>query len=61
LPEHKAPGHVVIQCVRGQLAVTAAGRRHLLDGSQAIVIDPDVAHDVEALAESDMLLTVCLT
>jgi quercetin dioxygenase-like cupin family protein len=60
LPEHKAPGHVVIQCVRGQLAVTASEIRHRLESGEAIVLDPDVSHDVEALVESDMLLTVCL-
>jgi hypothetical protein len=27
---------------------------------ETLALDPDVAHDVEAVEESDMLLTVCL-
>lgn len=60
LSEHRAPGHVVIHCLRGELAVEAAGARHRLGGGEALVLNPDVPHDVEALAESEMLLTVCL-
>lgn len=60
LPEHQAPGHVVIHCLRGELAVEAAAARHHLGAGEALVLDPAVPHAVEALAESDMLLTVCM-
>jgi quercetin dioxygenase-like cupin family protein len=60
LPQHRAPGHVVIHCLRGTLAVEAAGARHQLAEGEALTLDPDVPHDVEALVESEMLLTVCL-
>ena len=59
LPEHRAPGHIVIQCLRGELSVNAGGVDHQIGAGQAVVIDPDVLHAVEALAESEMLLTVC--
>ncbi len=59
LPEHRAPGHIVIHCLRGELSVTAGGVGHQIVAGQAVVIDPDVLHAVEALAESEMLLTVC--
>lgn len=59
LPEHRAPGHVVIQCLRGDLAVDAGGSRHRLAAGAAVVLDPDVTHSVEAFAESEMLLMVC--
>jgi len=59
LPEHQAPGHVVIQCLRGDLAVTAAGSQHRLGTGEALILDPDVTHAVEAFAASEMLLTVC--
>lgn len=58
LPEHRAPGHVVIQCLRGDLTIDAGGSRHRLGTGEAVVMEPDVAHDVEALAESEMLLIV---
>ncbi len=60
LPEHKAPGHVVIECLRGSLIVGAEGARHELGENMTIVLEPDVSHSVEAREESDMLLTVCL-
>jgi quercetin dioxygenase-like cupin family protein len=60
LPEHRAPGHVVIHCLRGELSVEAAASRHRLRDGEALVLEPDVPHSVEALAESEMLLTVCV-
>ena len=60
LPEHRAPGQVVIHCLEGELAVDASAERHRLSGGEALVLEPDVPHSVEALAESTMLLTVCL-
>jgi quercetin dioxygenase-like cupin family protein len=61
LPEHRAPGHVVIHCLRGEIVVDAGAEQHRLGAGQALVLDPAVPHAVEALAESDMLLTVCLS
>jgi quercetin dioxygenase-like cupin family protein len=60
LPEHRAPGHVVIHCLEGQLDVGAAGRVERLGADDALLLDPDVPHTVKALADSRMLLTVCL-
>lgn len=60
LPEHRAPGHVVIQCLRGRLEVDAAGGTETLSEGDALVIDPDVPHGVRALAESDMLLMIAM-
>jgi quercetin dioxygenase-like cupin family protein len=60
LPEHRAPGQVVIHCLGGELAVEAGATRHRLSSGEVLVLEPDVPHSVEALADSDMLLTVCL-
>lgn len=60
LPAHRAPGHVVIHCLRGRLEVEAAGARQEIGGGEAVVLDPDVPHSVRAAEESDMLLSVCL-
>ncbi len=60
LPEHRAPGHVVIHCLRGELAVEANASRHQLRGGEVLVLEPGVPHSVEAAVESEMLLTVCL-
>ncbi len=60
LPGHKAPGQVVIHCLRGELAVGTEGVVHRLTPGQVVVLEPSVPHDVEARVESDMLLTVCM-
>lgn len=60
LPEHRAPGHVIIHCLRGELAVQAAGEEHRLGDGNAVVLDPNVPHSVTAVGESEMLLTVCM-
>ena len=54
LPEHRAPGQVVIHCLGGELAVEAGDTRHRLSGGEVLVLEPDVPHSVEALADSDM-------
>ena len=59
LPEHQAPGQILIHCLRGELMVSAGGGNHRISAGEAVAIDPDVSHSVEALAESEMLLTVC--
>ncbi len=61
LPEHRAPGHVVIHCLRGEIAVEAGGATHALGSGEALVVDPDVPHSVAAATESEMLLTVCMS
>jgi quercetin dioxygenase-like cupin family protein len=60
LPEHRAPGEVVIHCLRGELSVEAAGSLHRLGDGEALVREPSVPHAVEALVESEMLLTLCV-
>jgi quercetin dioxygenase-like cupin family protein len=60
LPEHRAPGHVVIHCLRGEVAVEASATQHRLGAGEALVLDPGVPHSVAAVAESEMLLTVCM-
>lgn len=60
LPEHRAPGHVLLHCLRGRLEVEAAGARELLGAGQALLLDPEVPHGVTAVEESDMMLTLVL-
>lgn len=60
LPQHQAPGHVVIHCLDGELQVEAAASHHRLGAGEAIALDPEVPHAVEAVTESAMLLTVCM-
>ena len=60
LREHRAPGVVVIQTLRGSIRVRTASTTYDLSTGMAVVLAADVLHDVEALDSADMLLTVAL-
>lgn len=61
LAPHRAKGVVTIHVLKGHLQVTAEGNSHDLHASNLLVLAPGVEHDVVALQESQMLLTVNLT
>lgn len=58
MPEHRAPGWVTIQVVRGALRVRTPDALHELSEGQILALAPNVPHDVEATDEADMLLGV---
>jgi len=60
LGEHRAPGVVLIQVLTGSLRVKTPGATHELGAGEALVLDPEIPHRVEAAVASDMLLMVCL-
>jgi quercetin dioxygenase-like cupin family protein len=60
LPPHRTNGTVTIHVLKGRLAVTAEGRPHDLGPGGLLVMAAGVEHDVVAMEESEMLLTVHL-
>ena len=60
LAAHRAPGFVVIHVLRGTVRVRTASEAHQLTASRMLVLDPDVLHDMEAVEEADVLLTVSM-
>lgn len=60
LAEHHAPGLVIMLVLTGRLRVHTPRGTHELEAGQAVVLDPDTPHSVEAPVESDMLLSVHL-
>ncbi len=58
MPEHRAPGWVTIQIVRGTLQVQTPEALHRLTEGQILALAPNTPHDVEAGEEADMLLGV---
>ena len=61
LAEHRAPGTVVIHALRGSLRIRTPYKTHELSGGTALILAPDVPHDVEAVGSADMLLVVAPT
>ena len=58
MPEHRAPGWVTIQVLRGTLRVRTPDAQHVLAQGQILALAPNVPHDVDASEEADMLLGV---
>ncbi len=58
MEEHRAPGRISIQTLTGRLRLHVLDETIDLTAGQMLVLDPDVAHDVEALEDSAFLLTI---
>ncbi len=58
MEEHRAPGRLSIQTLTGHLRLQVLGQTIDLPAGHVLALDPDVAHDVEALDESAFLLTI---
>jgi quercetin dioxygenase-like cupin family protein len=60
LREHAVHGVVTIQCLEGRLIALANDHDYELRAGGMLVLDTDIPHDVRALTDSAMLLTVLL-
>ena len=58
MPEHDAPGPVTLHVLRGALRVGTPDGAVELRAGQLLALDTGLAHDVEAIEESDLLLGV---
>ena len=56
--QHKAEGRVSVQLFEGLVCVHLADRKVNVSGGHLLVMDGGVPHDVEALEESALLLTI---
>jgi len=56
--QHRAEGRVSIQQLEGQVCVHLADRKVNVSAGHLLVLDCGVLHDVEALEESALLLTI---
>ena len=60
LPTHSAHGAVTIHILEGRFAIDVEGINHELRAGQLLVLKPDLSHDVRAIEEGAMLLTVVM-
>ena len=56
--QHRAEGRISIQQLKGQVCIHLADRKVNVSAGQLLVLDCGVLHDVEALEESALLLTI---
>jgi quercetin dioxygenase-like cupin family protein len=58
LPEHRTEGRITVHVLSGHVEVKAAGRTFNLRAGGLLALDRNLSHDVRALQESALLLTV---
>ncbi len=58
LPEHRTSGRFSVQTVRGRVRLRALGRTFDLPAGALLALDRDIPHDVEALEESAILVSI---
>ena len=58
LPGHQTEARISIQTVAGHIQVRAEGRTFDLPQGRLLALDQGIPHDVEALEESALLLTI---
>jgi hypothetical protein len=56
--QHGAEGRISLQQLKGEVRIHLADRKVTLSTGQLLVLDCGVLHDVEALEESALLLTI---
>jgi quercetin dioxygenase-like cupin family protein len=61
LADHRAAGPVAIQVLTGGATIKAGTVTHRVAEQQAIVLEPDVVHSVEADGDTLILLAIALT
>lgn len=58
MAEHHAAGAISVQTISGHVLIRAAGRAFDLPEGQLLALEREIPHDVEALAESAILVTI---
>lgn len=58
MPEHRTEGRISVQLLSGHVQVKAAGRTFSLRGGGLLALDHGLPHDVEAMEDSALLLTI---
>ena len=58
VPEHKTEGRITVQVLSGHIQVRASERTFSLRAGGLLALDQGVPHNIEALEESALLLTI---
>jgi quercetin dioxygenase-like cupin family protein len=61
VPEHKAEGRVSIHTLRGRVRIHTASGVFDVPAGRLITLDPGQRHDVEAVEDSGVLVTIAMS
>ena len=60
LPPHHVGGEVTLQCLEGHVQISIPGRRIELKTGEVVLLPAGEEHDVQAQADSSVLVTISL-
>jgi quercetin dioxygenase-like cupin family protein len=60
LPEHQVPGELTLQCLEGEVQVSAHGKSQTLHAGEMIFLAGNVQHALHAVTNASVLLTLVL-
>lgn len=58
IPEHEAPGEIIVQCLEGRIAFTALGKTQELAVGQLLYLQAEEPHAVRCLEDASFLVTI---
>lgn len=57
IPEHKAPGQIIVQCLAGRVDFAAAGKTETLGPGQLLYLEAGELHSLHCLEAASVLVT----
>ena len=61
IPEHKAPGELIVQCLEGCIEFTTMGQTRKLETGGLLYLTASEPHALHALENSSVLVTIIFT
>lgn len=58
IPEHEAPGEIIVQCLEGRIAFTVSGKTEELGSGQMLYLKAEEPHAVCCLENASFLVTI---
>jgi nucleotide-binding universal stress UspA family protein/quercetin dioxygenase-like cupin family protein len=61
IPEHRAKGPIVLQCLEGRVRFTALGKEHTLQAGELLYLPKGELHALKGVENASLLLTIFLS
>ncbi|QDS98791.1 cupin domain-containing protein [Adhaeretor mobilis] len=60
IPEHEAPGEIIVQCLEGHIEFTSAGKAVELTAGKLLYLNSEAPHAVRCIEDASFLVTILL-
>ena len=60
IPSHHVPGPITVQCLEGEVRLTAAGKTQTLTAGKLVWLEGNDPHALEAVSDASVLVTIVL-